>query len=95
MKTGRPKELGRPVGLPYGRERLLLGLGLARALGLRGDVRDRAYLTHHGTDNRQAYLKFIRGEKHFLRYNADGFMLARQFFEEAIVLDPEYPDPYI
>jgi len=48
-----------------------------------------------GTDNLQAYLKFLRGEAYFLRYNADGFMLARPFFEEAIVLDPEYPDPYL
>jgi adenylate cyclase len=56
---------------------------------------ERVRVQAKGTDNLQAYLKFIRGEEHFLRYNADDFMLARQFFEEAIVLDPEYPDPYI
>jgi adenylate cyclase len=56
---------------------------------------ERARVHAKGTDNLQAYLKFLRGEEHFLRYNADGFMLARPFFEEAIVLDPEYPDPYI
>ncbi len=56
---------------------------------------ERVRVQAKGTDNLQAYLKFIRGEEHFLRYNADSFMLARQFFEEAIDLDPEYPDPYI
>jgi TolB-like protein/Tfp pilus assembly protein PilF len=56
---------------------------------------EQAHLWARGTKNLDAHQRFMQGDEHFRRFNADGFMLARQFFEEAVALDPEYPDPYI
>jgi adenylate cyclase len=47
-----------------------------------------------GTDNLEAYLKVLEGMKHILRMNKEGNVLAQQFFEEAIALDPEYAMAY-
>jgi TolB-like protein/class 3 adenylate cyclase/cytochrome c-type biogenesis protein CcmH/NrfG len=47
-----------------------------------------------GTENLDAYLKFLQGRKHFFRLNAEYFVLARRYFEEAIALDPEFASPY-
>jgi adenylate cyclase len=59
----------------------LTGMQLARALA-------------KGTDNLEAYLKFLQGFKHFGRLNPDDAVLARRYFEEAIALDPEFATPY-
>ena len=59
----------------------LTGLELARALA-------------KGTDNLDAYLKFLQGFKHFGRHNPDDHILARRYFKEAIALDPEFATPY-
>ncbi|MGD8986383.1 MAG: tetratricopeptide repeat protein, partial [Desulfobacteraceae bacterium] len=37
----------------------------------------------------------MKGGEHVGHLNPDDLVKARQFFEEAIALDPEYPDPYI
>jgi tetratricopeptide (TPR) repeat protein len=47
-----------------------------------------------GTDNLDAYLKFLQGHEHFNRLNPDDHILARRYFKEAIALDPEYAAPY-
>jgi adenylate cyclase len=47
-----------------------------------------------GTDNLDAYLKFLQGRKHFFRFNPDDAVLARRYFKEAIALDPEFATPY-
>ncbi len=47
-----------------------------------------------GTDNLDAYLKFLQGHKHFMRFNPDDYVLARRYFKEAIALDPEFATPY-
>jgi len=47
-----------------------------------------------GTDNLDAYLKFLQGKTHFFRLNPDDDVLARQYFKEAIALDPEFANPY-
>jgi adenylate cyclase len=56
---------------------------------------EQARLWARGTDNREAWLKFLQGFKHYRQRNPDDLILARQFFEEAIDLDPEYADPFI
>jgi adenylate cyclase len=43
-----------------------------------------------GTDNPEAYLKFIKGLSYFYRYNKRDNAIARNLFEEAIALDPSY-----
>jgi adenylate cyclase len=47
-----------------------------------------------GTDNLDAYLKFLQGNKHFMRLNPDDVVLARRYFKEAIALDPDFATPY-
>jgi adenylate cyclase len=53
-----------------------------------------ARLHGKGTDNLEAYLKFLQGRKHFLRLNPDDQILSRRYFKEAIALDPEFATPY-
>ena len=47
-----------------------------------------------GTDNLEAFLKAIRGMHHVLRFNKNDNEIARKYYEEAIALDPEYPNAY-
>jgi adenylate cyclase len=56
---------------------------------------EQAQLWGRGTDNLDALQKFMQGDEHFRRLNPDDLVKASQFFEEAVALDPEYPDPYI
>jgi adenylate cyclase len=56
---------------------------------------DKAYLLRpKGTDNIEAYLKFLEGYHYFNLFTPDALKLARQIFEEVIALDPEYVPPY-
>lgn len=43
-----------------------------------------------GTDNLKAYLKLLEGLEYLSHWNKESTVLARQMFEEAIGLDPEY-----
>jgi len=56
---------------------------------------EQARLWARGTENLEAWLKFWQGLEHYRQRNPDDLILARQFFEEAIALDPQYADPYI
>jgi adenylate cyclase len=47
-----------------------------------------------GTENLEAYLKFLQGVEHFRRLNKEDMVIARKKCEEAIALDPEWPAPY-
>jgi adenylate cyclase len=47
-----------------------------------------------GTDNLEAYLKFLQGSEHYRRFNKEDNAKARKIYEEAIALDPEYPEAY-
>ena len=55
---------------------------------------EQARLLAKGTDNLGAYLKLLQGREHLYRFNKENNALARQLFQEAIALDPEYPNPY-
>jgi len=48
-----------------------------------------------GTDNLDAYLKFLQGREHSNHFNREGNILARQMYEEAVDLDPEYAVAYL
>jgi adenylate cyclase len=56
---------------------------------------EQARLWAKGTENLEAWLKFLQGYEHYRQRNPDDLILARQLFEEAIALDPEYADPFI
>jgi adenylate cyclase len=55
---------------------------------------ERTRLWSRGTDNLDAYLKFLQGTMHFNELNKEGNAKARNLFEEAIALDPQYPEAY-
>jgi len=47
-----------------------------------------------GTDNFEAYAKFLKGVEYSRRCNKEGNLLARKMAREAIALDPGYPRGY-
>jgi len=47
-----------------------------------------------GTQNLQAYLKALEAVSVFIKFTRDGNLRARQLFEEAIAMDPEYARAY-
>ena len=47
------------------------------------------------TDNIEAYLKLLQGREYSNRFNRESNVLARQKYEEAIALDPEYAMAYL
>jgi adenylate cyclase len=55
---------------------------------------EQARISVKGTDNLEAYLKFLQGREHSHRFTRGGNVFARQMCEEAIALDPEYAGPY-
>jgi adenylate cyclase len=48
-----------------------------------------------GTDNLDAYLKYMQANEQMSRWNKEGNALSRKFAKEAISLDPEYADAYL
>jgi adenylate cyclase len=48
-----------------------------------------------GTDNLEAYLKFLQGLYYWQKLTLDDNVRARQLAEEVITLDPEYPKGYL
>jgi TolB-like protein/Tfp pilus assembly protein PilF len=55
---------------------------------------ERALIVVRGTSNREAYKKVIQGLSHIRRRNKEGNVKARKLAEEALALDPSYPDAY-
>ena len=48
-----------------------------------------------GTDNLQAYLKYLQAREHWLTQTKEGNAKARRLAEEIIALDPEFPAAYV
>ncbi len=48
-----------------------------------------------GTVNLEAYLKDLQGREYLRKVTKDDNMVARRLLEEAIVLDPHFPSPYV
>jgi adenylate cyclase len=55
---------------------------------------EQALITAWGTNNFEAYAKFLKGLEYARRFNAEGNLLARKMAEEVIALDPGYPQGY-
>jgi adenylate cyclase len=64
------------------------------ALQVELTVGEEARVYGKGTDNFEAYMKFLQAIKYYNRLK-DGFPLARQLANEAIELDENFPAPYI
>lgn len=55
---------------------------------------EQALIAAWGTDNFEAYAKFLQGIEYARRFNGEGNLLARKMAEEVIALDPGYPQGY-
>jgi adenylate cyclase len=55
---------------------------------------EQARLIAKGTDNLEAYMKFLQGNNHFERGNKEDNFLAQKIAKETIALDSEYPAAY-
>jgi adenylate cyclase len=52
---------------------------------------EQAFIVAGGTENFEAYVKFLQGIEYSKRLDREGNLLARKMAEEAIALDPNYP----
>jgi serine/threonine-protein kinase len=64
----------------------------ALAVRLAGGERER--LTKHHTENTEAYQLYVKGRYHLNRLTDDGFLKGRDYFQQAIDLDPTYALAY-
>jgi adenylate cyclase len=55
---------------------------------------EQARVDAKGTENLQAYLKFLQAREYVNKLNKEGNAIGRQLAQESIELDPEYPMPY-
>jgi adenylate cyclase len=67
---------------------------LKQAITFGQSVMTRNLKTYLGTDNFEAYAKFLKGQEYVRRFNGEGNLLARKMAEEVIALDPGYPRGY-
>jgi adenylate cyclase len=69
-------------------------LKILTALEVKLTEGEQARISVKGTSNLDAYLKVLQGREHGYRFTREGNVLARQMYEEAIALDPEYARAY-
>ena len=69
-------------------------LKVITALQVRLTEGEQAFIVVKGTDDFDAYQRFLRGRENVLRYTKEGAITARKMAEEAISLDPGYPRGY-
>jgi adenylate cyclase len=55
---------------------------------------EQGFLTHKSTDSPEAYDAFLRGIAHYWRFTREANVQARQMWERAIELDPQYAEAY-
>jgi adenylate cyclase len=55
---------------------------------------EQARIYARGTDNLEAYLKFLKGREYDYQFNAQANAMARKMFTEALSLDPNYAIAY-
>jgi len=56
---------------------------------------DRALTAAKGTENLEAYLKYLQANEYINQLNWESLTLAKKLAEEAIALDPDYAMPYV
>jgi TolB-like protein/Tfp pilus assembly protein PilF len=67
---------------------------VARALAVRLAGGDKERLTKHHTENPEAYQLYLKGRYHLNRLTDDGFLKGRDYFQQAIEIDPTYALAY-
>ncbi|MBI3797659.1 MAG: adenylate/guanylate cyclase domain-containing protein, partial [Deltaproteobacteria bacterium] len=67
---------------------------IATTLNLQLTLLEQGILVRKTTDNLEAYDSYLRGMEYFYRYTKETMAQARQMFEKAIALDPQYAQAY-
>jgi len=67
---------------------------IVTTLKLQLTMQEQGMLVHKTTDNLEAYDYYLRGVEHFNRYTQAANAQARQLFEQALELDPQYAEAY-
>src|SRR6266540_2115782 len=67
---------------------------IVTTLKLQLTLREQGILVRKTTDNLEAYDYFLRGWAYYLRFTKEANVQARQMFEKAIALDPQYALAY-
>jgi tetratricopeptide (TPR) repeat protein len=68
---------------------------IVTTLKLQLSLWEQGILTHKTTDNLDAYDSLLRGAESFFRLTKEANAQARQLFEKAIALDPQYAEAYV
>ena len=63
---------------------------IVSALQIKLTQAEQARLTHRDTDNLDAYDYLLRGKEYYLRFTREANQQARQLYEKAVELDPNY-----
>ena len=64
------------------------------AMQVKLTVGEQARSAARGTNNLEAYLKYLQANEYIQQGNIESYALARQLAEQAIILDPEYAAAY-
>jgi TolB-like protein/class 3 adenylate cyclase/predicted Zn-dependent protease len=67
---------------------------IVTTLRLQLTLLERGALVRKTTENLEAYDSYLRGLEYYLRYTQETHAQARQMFEKAITLDPQYAEAY-
>ena len=67
---------------------------IVTTLKLQLTLREQGYLVRKTTDNLEAYDAYLRGIEFYNRATQETNIQARQLFEKAIALDPQYAEAY-
>jgi len=72
-----------------------IAMKILTALQIRLTEGEQARMLAKGTDNLDAYLKFLQGREYVYRLDKDANVLGRQICEELIALEPGFAGPYV
>src|SRR5262245_9374099 len=67
---------------------------IVTTLKLQLTLEEQGYIVRKHTDNLEAYDAFLRGREYAWRFTKEAFAQARQLFEKALALDPQYAEAY-
>src|SRR5262249_40970663 len=67
---------------------------IVTTLRLQLTLQEQGILVRKRTDNLQAYDDYLRGREQFNRFTQEANAQARQLFEKALELDPQYAEAY-
>src|SRR5262245_62923574 len=67
---------------------------IVTTLKLQLTVQEQGILVRKHTDNLEAYDAFLRGTEYYWRFTQEAIAQARQMFEKAVALDPQYAEAY-